>query len=247
MIKIIEKVLSYDGTQIKKSDSIIELTADVDCSYIGVFNFNDGSNKVITFDKIENVYQGRMIIRPEEIPLLKTAMFHIVMIDGPLNESSNVIKINFAIEQIKKDIKKSLSNDIETIYTEIAKINKIISSLKDGKVLDNVNIVNKEYIKKGMIPVAVDDKGNFIACFPFANNINCVNGQRAVNGVVNIDASMIKYIREMSIAEAIKNNSEALLKQNDLLNTVIEAQKDMMKHINELDIKLETHINNGII
>jgi hypothetical protein len=56
MLNIINKKLTISDNRIKSSDTIIYLTSDVDCSYIGVLRFIDGATD--NYDIIKSIYLG---------------------------------------------------------------------------------------------------------------------------------------------------------------------------------------------
>lgn len=248
MLKYENNLLKLKNKNITSSDSIIKLESDVEASILGVLILSDGSKKVIEFVKADDHYLARLIITEEDIHLLSASKFYIELINAEFQKSSNLVSFKFNIESIKLDIKKRISDEYKELLTRFAKLESKVNDLKTSKVLDGVNIVNKTLIQPGMIPVAIDNKGNFVALYPFANNITEVNGQHAVNGVVVVNASMIEYkLKGISVETALQNQADAIVALKNVLDEIVESQKDISNRLNNLDYKIEQHINNGII
>lgn len=248
MLKYENNLLKINSKNITSSDSIIKLESDIDASILGVLILSDGSKKVIEFIKADDCYLARLVITEEDIHLLSASKFHIELINAEFQKSSNFVTFKFNINAIKLDIKKRICDEYKEILTRFAKLESKVNDLKSSKVLDGVNIVNKDLIQPGMIPVAIDNKGNFVALYPFSNNISEVNGQHAVNGAVVIDASVIEYkLKGISVETALQNQADAIVALKNVLDEIVESQKELSKRLNNLDYKIEQHINNGII
>lgn len=248
MLKYENNLLKLKSKHITSSDSIIKLESDVDAAILGVLVLSDGSKKAIQFVKADDCYIARLIITEDDIHLLGASKFYIELINAEFQKSSNIVSIKFDIDSIKLDIKKKISNEYKELLERFNKLESNINDLKSSKVLDGVNIVNKSLIQPGMIPVAIDNKGNFVALYPFANNITEVNGQHAANGIVVIDATMLKYkAKDISVETALQSQADAIVALKDLLDKISENLKTLAERLNELDYKVEQHINNGII
>lgn len=236
---------------INSSDFIISLTADVDAILFGLLEFSNGSKKVIQFVKSNNdslSYKGRLILYPEDLEFLESSLFHIECVNGELSQKTNVVKLSFDKEKIKLNIRKEASEQYKSILILVKQLEEKISSLTTGKVLQSLPIKNKNMIKPGMIPVAIDEKGNFVAMYPFANLISSINGHQGIDGAIKLDASMIEYKENGdSIKEAIEKQTEAIQALKHLIDQIADNQKQIRQQLNEVDMKIESHINNGII
>ena len=250
MLEYKNKKLKAIDEVIDSSDYILRLDTDLDVVILGVIIFANGVKKVIQFvnqSDQSTIKIARLITEEKELPLLDNVKFQVIALNGDFKESSNIIPIKYNKELIKTNIKVSVSNEYKELKELIASLSDKLSSLTSGKIISKVDLVNKSFIKPGMIPVAIDDKGNFAALYPFANNITCVNGQYAANGVVIIDSSMIEYKLGKSTEKAIDDHAEAISKIGDALKEISNELKAIRKHVDDVDIKLTQHINNGII
>lgn len=247
MLTLRNKELIYSGSQIVSSDTVLNLESDYDCKILGVLDLSNGDNKIIEFTKIDGLYMGRIIVNVDDINYIKDNSFKLILISGKLSEETNSVKLSFDIQKVKTDIKVVSSNEIEELRKKVASLESVIDSIKKGNVLGQLPITNKKFIKPGMIPVALDEDGNFSAEYPFANHVTKVNGQSAVDGAVKIDSGMIKYSNEKSVELVIKELSDIVIQLNELMQVVINNQKEIRNKLDETAIKLETHITNGII
>jgi len=248
MLKYENNLLEVSNTRVNSSDFILKLKTDIDASILGILILSDQSKKVIEFVKTEDKYLGRLLITENDIRLLSSSRFHLELINAEFQKNSNVVELQFDIESIKLDVKKKLADEYKEIVERLIKLENKVNDLKSSKVLNGLNITNKSSIRHGMVPVAIDDKGNFVALYPFSNTVTEVNGQHAANGAVVIDSSMIEYkLKGTTVEEALRSQAQAIVSINDLVKSIVDTQKDLMTRLNEIDMKIESHINNGII
>lgn len=244
------KKLKAVDNKVSSSDSIIKLQLDVEAIAIGVLLLGNGTQKVIEFvTENSNASNkiGRLIIDDKDINYLSSAKFYVELINGEFISKTNIVNIMFDLSGIKLDIKRHISNEYKELKEKVAQLEDKIK-YSGGKLLDNITIVNKNLIQPGMIPVAVDDKGHFVALFPFSNHVLEVNGQRAANGAVVIDSSMIKYKQNgKSIEQGLDDQAAAIVSLKNVVDEIVENQKSIMRQLNELDMRLSQHINNGIV
>ena len=247
MLTIENKKLTNVSTKITNADTVIELICDVECTLIGVLVFVTGEKKILNFSKIDNKYKARLIITTDDIKHLKTSKFYVLMISGVLSQQTNTVELEYDIELIKQTIRITTSNDILELKKELKALeNKLDAACKNG-ILNNVNIKNKTAIAKGMIPVTIDDKGNCVFMFPFQDFINEINGQKAVNGSIEIDANMIKYLNGKTIGEILASQGEAFVTLSESFSSLANQLSRFNERLGELEQEFATHKNNGII
>ena len=247
MLTFKNNLLTSDKFYIDTPDSIIELHADVtDCNYFGILTLTNGVTKTIQFVKFNTFFKARLSLYEEDLNFLQGATLKLLSVSSTFSKESNCIKPEFNINKIKITIKQNASKELSELKKEVLQLQNKLEALSLGKLVPAVNIANKDYIKPGMILVAIDD-GNFMAAYPFADIVTNVNGQTAVDGVVELDASMIKYTVERSIAQQLKVMGEAISAQNNLIVTISGELASLSQRVADLTIKLATHLDNGII
>lgn len=247
MLNIKNKKLTVESVNISNADTLLYLTTDIDCSLIGVLRFVTGEQKVVTFVKANDRYQARLVITSDDIKHLKTSKFYVIMISGSLNQQTNEVELEFNIELIKQSIKIATSNEILELKKELIKLENKINSVTGNGIIKNIDIKNKNAIKKGMIPVAIDDNGNFVCMYPFEDFAKVINGQQATNGCVTIDSSMIKYDNGKTISEIITAQITTFTEMGKSFELLSEQLQSLNTRLGELGTRVEAHINNGII
>lgn len=247
MLQFKKNILTSKTFTIEEPDTIIQLNTDVlDCNYFGVITLNNKTTKTIQFIKVKSLFKARLSLAEEELPYLLGATLRLLSVSSSFSKESNPVQLNFDIDKIKLTIKQNVSKDLLEFKKDLVQVQSKLEALSLGKLVPNVNIINKDHIKPGMILVAIDN-GNFMAAYPFADIITKVNGQVAVDGVVEIDASMIKYNTERTIEEQTKVIAEAIKVQNNTLKAISAEINSLSKKLAELTVKVETHLDNGII
>lgn len=247
MLQFKKNILTSKAFIIESPDTILQLSTDVpDCNYFGILTLNNKVTKTIQFIKSNNLFKARLSLVEEELPFLTGATLKLLSVSSSFSKESNPIQLHFDIDKIKLTIKQCASKELAEFKKDLSQVKSKLEALTLSKLVPNVNIANKDYIKPGMVLVAIDN-GNFMAAYPFADIITKVNGQVAVDGVVEIDASMIKYNTERTIEEQTKVIAEAIKVQNNTLKALSAEISSLSKKLAELTVKVETHLDNGII
>jgi hypothetical protein len=231
---------------ITDADTIIELNSDIDAIVFGLITLKDVT-KSLQFVKVGNFYKGRLILTEEDLNNLQPTSLKLVLVSDIGTKHTNSVPITFNIDSINLSVKIKTSKDLieltKTVKLLESKLNSVLSS---HRLLD-IKITNSDYIKPGMIPVAIDDKGNFVAQYPFADIITEVNGHTAIDGVVNIGADVIKYNQDMMLDAYIKQLAEVIKTINERVSTVSQTLASTIETLQDVRLKLETHLDNGNI
>ena len=247
MLKFKNNLLSAETFCIDSPDYILRLTTDTpECNYFGVLTLTNKVVKTLQFVKFNNEFKARLSLNSEDLNFLQGSTFKLISVSSDFSKESNLLTLNFDVNKIKLTIKQYCSIEILELKKQISTLTTKLEALSLGKLVPNVNIVNKDYIQPGMILVAVDN-GNFMAAYPFADIVTNVNGQQAVDGVVEIEASMIKYNTERTIEEQLKIIAKAVQTQNSTIKTIAGELGTLSKKVADLEIKLATHLDSGIV
>ena len=247
MLHYVQNILSKESFTIESHDFIFKLQSDTPgCNYFGLITLANKVVKTLQFVEFPNFYKARLHLTEDDLLYLQSATFKLLIVSSSFTKESNQIPLVFDINKIKLNIKQEVSKDLIEIQKQISNIKDRVEALALGKVIPNINIVNKDYIKPGMVLIAIDE-GNFMAAYPFADVITKINGEQAVDGVVEITASMIKYNTERTIVEQFKVIAEAIQAENNALKTLTEQVNSISKRVADLNIKLATHLDSGIV
>lgn len=242
-----KQLLTDKDLIIVNSDSIINLYSDIDTIIFGIFTLTDGSTKTIQFLNNTPNKKARLTIAENELTLLSNVTFKLHLVSNTGTYTTNSIQIYFDVDKLKLDVKRRSTKELLEVSKELKLLEKKIDTIINNNRLLEINIVNLDYIKPGMIPVALDDKGNFSAQYPFLDVITNINGQTAVDGVVNIDASMIKYTQDIMLDAYIKQLAETVKAVTEFSKTISQTLMSTVDSLKDLRIKVETHLDNGSI
>ena len=248
MLTLKNNLLSTDNNVIITSqDTVLELESDIDAILFGVFTLADKSLKNIQFIQTNKNKKARLLLSELDLHLLNNVSFAIHSVSDTGTLISNSIPVIFDVNTIKLHITRKTSIEILDTIKALQLLESKINSIVANNRLLNINIANLDYIQPGMVPVAIDNKGNFVAQYPFANIITNVNGQTAVDGVVYIDASMIKYNQDTMLDSYIKQLAESIKALSDFATTISQTLFSTVQSLQELRLKVETHLDNGLI
>ena len=232
---------------VNSAELFVDLTTDKDCTYQAVLELSDGSVISSIFTNVNQRYRAKLRITADILNLLNNVHFYLVAINEGLSEKSNRLPVDCDMLKIKQSIKLATSKEVEELQKQVSSLKKTVESLTSSKIISGVNISNKQYIQPGMILIAIDNKGNFVAGYPFTDHVQKVNGQTPIDGLVNIDSSMINYKGQRTVEEAFNAQAAALSALNESLNTISETQKQIASRLANIEIEFETFKNNGIV
>jgi hypothetical protein len=250
MLEYKNNLLKYLGDSITSANQIIYLDTDVAPTTLvfGELLLTNGSSIVIEFvNSKDNIYTSKLSLTEDVKQYLIDSTFKLILVDSDNTQETNLIKFNFNLEKITFDLKKTQSDSIKQLYKKITSLESILNHLVKSHVIESPTILNKDYIKKGMMLQAIDDNGNFVAVYPFVDVVKEVNGQKAINSSINLDASMIKYNQMKYVSEVISDISDAVRALNSSLKTQGDILKDLQDEVSDIKLQLQRHLNDGII
>jgi hypothetical protein len=247
MLQFKNNLLSSEPFSIDSPDYIFQLLTDTpECNYFGAITLTNKVVKTLQFIKFNNIFKARLSLTLEDLNYLQGATFKLISVSSSFTKESNLLTLSFDINKIKLTIKQESSKEMLELKKQISALTTKLEALSLGKLVPNVNIINKDYIQPGMILVAIDN-GNFMAAYPFADIVTNVNGQQAVDGVVEINASMIKYNTERTIEEQLKVIAKAIQTQNSTIKTIAGELGALSERVATLSMQLATHLDSGVV
>ena len=248
MLKYKNNILTIDST-ITSHDTILKLTSDVDCVIAGVLELSNKNYKTLNFIKENDYYKARLLITQEDLPYLNGATFAVAAIDSNTSRASDKIPIKFDIPKITKTIMVSSSNAIKDMQIKISQLESTIHKISNNNFTfkyTNVPVQGFDYIKPGMIPVAIDNKGNCMFQYPFTNIITEINGQKTVNSAIMLTAKEIP-IEQTNVESAIKAHTEAIKELNSLMKTISSELKSTKNKLASVEQALLQHTDSSIV
>jgi hypothetical protein len=248
MLKYKDNILTINST-ITSHDTVLKLVSDIDCVIAGLIEFSNKSYKTLNFIKENDYYKARLIITQEDLPYLDGATFAVAAIDSNTSKASNKVPIKFDVAKIAKTIKVASSNDIKDMQIKLSQLETTIHKISNNNFTfkyTNVPIEGFDYIKPGMIPVSIDNKGNCMFQYPFANIITEINGQKTVNSAIMLVAKDIP-IEQTNVEAAIKAHTEAIKELNNLMKTISSELKSTKNKLASVEQALLQHTDSSIV
>ena len=248
MLKYKDNILTIDST-ITSHDTILKLISDIDCVIAGLIEFSNKSYKTLNFVKENNYYKARLLITQEDLPYLNGATLAIAAIDNNTSKASDKVPIKFDIPKITRTIKVSSSNDIKDMQIKLSQLETAINKIANNNFTfkyTSIPVEGFDYIKPGMIPVSIDNKGNCMFQYPFTNIITEINGQKTVNSAIMLVAKDIP-IEQTNVESAIKAHTEAIKELNNLMKTISSELKATKNKLASVEQALIQHTDSSIV
>lgn len=212
----------------------------------GILTLADGTTSYIDLKKYGDSLKGKIIITKEQIELLNKVYFHIIMLDSSFEQKTNQVKLKFDIDKIKLNYKIKETKELVALHKTITELKEQIFNLTSGKILEKINIINKDYIQKGMVLTAIN-KNDFVAAFPFNDCIKKLNGIEPVAGELVVDSTNIKYKNNKTL-EQEKDEIVSVLKLiNETQKVLANSIKEISNRLTDVELKIEHLNSNGII
>jgi len=231
--------------EIREPDSKICLECDEHCSPIGVFTFPNGSVKCVQFVKNGESFVGRVLIGTRDAKEIGHSVFSVQMAGIGFSQRTNSIPVSVSTEAIERSLVDAESDEIVSLRAEIESLRSIVESLASGKNLARIEFPKGTPIEPGMVPIAIDSKGTFVAGHPFADVVKEVNGVKCSDGSITIDASMIEYAKGKSVAEYAAALAEAIEAEHKLTLAVMERVSALADQLNALELRVSARLDGG--
>lgn len=195
----------------------------------------------------DTIYAARLRIDIELLQKIEAATIHIEVI-------SSVFHHNYPDQELRVDREKINSTSLAAKYKEVKELKLQLSNLEEtlralteGRALTKLSLKNTDSIAPGMVPVAIDNKGNFIGAYPFNDMIKDINGVKPIGSSLKLTASDIPLSTGSTLEEAWKAHVDTDSHILKLIVSIEDQLSALNKRIKDFETKLATHLNTGII
>jgi hypothetical protein len=194
-----------------------------------------------------SIYATRLRIDAEILQEVKAASLTIEVVSSKFSQTYAQQNLPVDIDKIKSCIISAKHKEVQELKLQIRGLEETLKALTEGRALTKLNLKNTDSIAPGMVPVAIDSKGTFIGAYPFNDMIKDINGVTPISGSLRLLASNIPLSSELSIQEGWDSYIETTAKILDFIRAIESQLSKINIRIQELETKLATHLNTGVI
>jgi hypothetical protein len=228
---------------------IIQFNAAQDSAIFGRVTLLPSKTEVVTqFTKrTSTIYVARLRIDADILQNTKDASIVIEIVSGIFSKKLPKHALVVDEEKIKYSISATKHKEVQELKLKLREIQETLRLLTEGRALTKISLSNTDSVAPGMVPVAIDNKGNFVAMYPFNDMIKDINGITPIGSSLELKAEDILMESGMSIQEAWQSYIQTATK---ILNYITEVETQLSKintKLADLETNLTTHLNTGVI
>jgi uncharacterized protein YoxC len=246
MIEYKNSKLNLNDLIIESADTLIRLQSDIECNLVGVVHLTNGVTKTLPFTKTGSYHLARLIITEEDYEHFSNPKFSLIVIDGNTHKQTCIENLNINLAKIKLDIKLKISKEIQDLTIKVNQVSKTLNDLLQKGTINGINILGYEYVKPGMVPIAIDDKGNCMFQYPLANIISELNGLKTADGTLRLEAKDIPSGRT-DVETRLNTIVDSIKTMGSHIQNLADSVKELSGKIGELDIRLSSHLDTSIV
>ena len=230
------------------ANAVIELQSDIDCGFVGVFTLSNNSAKSIQFLKYgDGLYKGKISFTSEDLKYLKEQhKLYLVLIEDSSTQSSNEVFISLDLAKIKASATSRYSLELIEMRASLAAISKTLDDILKKRVIDGINILGYDYVKPGMIPVAINTKGTCVFQYPFQDIITSINGITTVDKKVTLTAKDIPS-GKIDVETRLNLITSSIQSLGNHVTELGNMVKKLTDKVGQLELQIATHTDTSIV
>lgn len=233
-------------TIIESADTLLRLQSDIDCILVGVVHLANGLTKTIPFTKTSHFHTARLIITEEDFNHLIDPEFSLIIIEGETYKQTPSLPLPVNLSKIKLDLKLKFSKELQDLTIKLNQVTKTLNDLLQKGTINGINIVGYEYVKPGMVPISIDDKGNCMFQYPLANIISELNGLKTADGTLKLEAKDIPT-GKTDVETRLNTISTTVTELGKHIQGLANTVKELSAKVGELDYKIASHLDTSIV
>lgn len=246
MIEYKDSKLKLNNLMIESSDTLLRLQSDIDCILVGVVHLNNGVTKTVPFTKTGVYHTARLVITEEDFQYFNSPKFSLVVIEGESYKQTDKADLPVNLAKIKLDLKIKISQELKDITIRLSQVSKTLNDLLQKGTINGINILGYEYVKPGMVPMVIDDKGTCIFQYPLANIISELNGLKTADGTLRLDAINIPS-GKTNVEARLNTMAQTIKALGNHIQTLGNTVKDLSGKVGELDMRIASHLDTSIV
>jgi len=220
-----------------------------DATVFGRVTLQPLNTEIITqFNKRSStIYASRLRIDTELLQKVEAATITIEVVSATFSKLYPKHDLPVDRDKIKQSIITIKHKEVQDLKLKLLTMEETLRCLTEGRALTKLSLKNTDSIAPGMVPVCIDNKGTFIAAYPFNDMIKDINGVTPIGSSLTLMADDIPMESGVSIQEAWQSYIQTTTKILGYISTIEDQLSAITNKIKELDTALTTHLNTGII
>jgi hypothetical protein len=246
MIEFKNSILTATNLNITSADTLLKLQSDIECIFVGILHLDKGITKTLPFTKTGNYHTSRLVISEDDFKYITNPKFSLMLIDGETIQTSATIPILMDTTKIRLDLKIKYSKEIQDLTVKLNQVSKTLNDLLQKGIINGINILGYEYVKPGMVPIAIDDKGNCMFQYPLANIISELNGLKTSDGTLRLEAKDIPT-GKTDVETRLNTISTTITELGKHIQGLANTVKELSAKVGKLDYKIASHLDTSIV
>lgn len=246
MIELKQSKINLHNLIIDSADTILKVQSDIDCTLVGIIHLDNGITKTLPFTNTGACHSARLIFTEEDFKYLTSPKFSLMILEGLTIKTSDVVPITLDLLKIRLDIKVKYSKELNELTIKLNQVAKTINDLLQKGTINGINILGYEYVKPGMVPVTIDDKGNCMFQYPLANIISELNGLKTADGTLRLEAKDIPT-GKTNVETRLNTISTTVTELGKHIQGLANTVKELSVKVGELDYKIASHLDTSIV
>lgn len=246
MIEYKNSILNLNNLVIESADTLLKVQSDMDCTIVGVLHLDNNIVKTLPFTKTGNYHTARLVITEEDFKYLSNPKISLMILEGMLFKSTELLTLPVDLLKIKLDLKVKYSKELQDLTVKLNQVTKTINDLLQKGTINGINILGYEYVKPGMVPMVIDDKGNCVFQYPLANIISELNGLKTADGTLRLEAKDIPS-GKTNVETRLNTIVDSIKTMGNHIQKLADSVKELSGKIGELDIRLSSHLDTSIV
>lgn len=193
------------------------------------------------------IYVSRLRIDADLLRNVEAATINIELVSSTFSKKFPQQDLPVDKEKIKQSTFAAKHKEVQELKLQLRALEETLRALTEGRALTKISLKSTDSIAPGMVPVAIDDKGNFIAAYPFNDMIKDVNGVTPVSSSLKLMAEDIPMESGVSIQEAWYSYIQTTTKILSYLDTIEDQLSQVNQKLKDLETDFTTHLNTGVI
>lgn len=226
----------------KEQNNLVKIAMDIDNPCIYMANIYMDGKKIFTKQLTKSSTQIYSVIIPYLKEFLEDEVDISISVTSQFNQEvseSNRVNLFIDKEAILLTLSDAKDEMLTNLTAEIALIKKDFQDAINCNFVNTIPGIDHSTIKKGMVPMAIQDGGPLVYSHQFLDSISSVNGKHGIGKEVILKAEDIQADSGLSIQECLEgiytmansnteNTNNLLGVINNINNRIADIENDIL-------------------